>query len=452
MVIIGGGITGLAAAWFLEESNFSCGLLLLEDSAELGGKIRTHVEGNFSIDRGADSIISRKRGGVHLCEELGIADQLIGRDPTQKQTFLEHKGKLKLLPEGFSGLVPSDLMALENSAFFSAETITPIAQEPNIPPQDPTIEESVVQFLSRRFGMVAYEQLMEPMLGGIYGGRADFLSLDATFPQLRQLEQRYGSILTGLNENSAESTPYPPFVSFPNGIGTLISELQKRLQKTAIHLNEGAKTIEKTAEGYAVTTNHQTYHCTDLLITTPAYTTAALVRSFAPTLAMQLADIPYASSTIVTLVYDKSKLTELPTGYGYLIPRIEGKEVLACTFVSNKWRGRVPADKVMLRLFIGRYPHDPTLWPDAQLQEIAQKEVASTLQIMVEPEFVHIQRWQKGMPQYTLGHRQRVAEIGRLSQEQKGLFLAGMIFQGVGIPDCIESAESAVRDLQSRKI
>ena len=445
VLIIGGGVTGLATGWYVEQSKVACEVMVLEDSAELGGKLRTHLVGNYSIDSGADSIISRKRGGIALCEKLGIADQLIGRDPTQKQTFLKRNGALLSLPEGLSGLVPSDLTALENSGIVSAETIARIAQEPTIPPQDPSIEESVAHFLTRRFGMVAYEQLMEPLLGGIYGGRADFLSLDATFRQLRQLEQRYGSVLAGLKKDSAEDNRYPPFVSFRSGMGTLITELHRALKIADLHVNEGARAIEKTPDGYLVHTDRHSYPCTDLFITTPARVTASLVRSFAPKLAATLADIPHASSAIVTLVYDKTQFSTPPVGYGYLIPRIEGKELLACTFVSNKWPRRVPTDKVMLRIFIGRYPHDVTQWPDAQLTELAKKEIATTFNLSAEPELIDIRRWQAAMPQYTFGHRQRIAEIEQLTQEQTNLFLAGMIFRGVGIPDCIESAEAAVQ-------
>jgi oxygen-dependent protoporphyrinogen oxidase len=455
VVIIGGGITGLAAAYRLQQIAPEVEIILIEASERLGGKIGSERFEGFLIEAGPDCFLSRKPRGIGLCEELGVTAELQGRDPAHRKTYVLRHGRLHRLPEGLTGMIPTNLDALRHSTLLSDQARERIAQEPILPPAPDNGDESVANFICRRFGRETFENLIEPLMGGIYAGQADQLSLAATFPQLRQLELKHGSLINGLlaQKTAASSASYPPFVAFRDGMGELVNHIVDRLKNVQICLRTAVSHIDIANEGYQLTlqpTNLQSpisnLHTPILILTTPTYVTSHLLHPIAPDLALTLDQIPYASSALVNLAFNEADISIPLDGYGYVIPRIEGRAALACTWTSRKWRGRAPAGKVLLRVYIGRFGEpDVTSYADEKLLAIAQQEISDTLQIQVEPLFHRIVRFPKAMPQYNMGHLDRLATIETRLKDFPGLFMSGAAFRGVGIPDCIHAGETAAR-------
>ena len=401
----------------------------------------------LSLSRVRIAFWHAKPRGIGLCEELDIADQLVGRDPNHAKTFVLRHGRLHPLPSGLTGMIPTNLDALTNSSLLSETAVSQIAQEPNLPAQPENGDESVAHFVSRRLGQEAFDNLIEPLMGGIYAGQADQLSLAATFPQLRQLELKHGSLLKGLTDRApASESKYPPFVSFPAGMQTLVDALVAQLDGVEILLDTAVTKIEKMVNGYRLMVNGQlsTLEADAVILTTPAFASSKLFVNLDSELADTLGEIPYASSALVNFVFDEADVPELD-GYGYVIPLVEKREALACTWTSRKWRDRAPDGKMLLRVYIGRYGEaDVTEYEDGRLIAIAQNELKETLNINAEPLFHRIIRYPKAMPQYNMGHLDRIANIENKLTNHSGLFMAGAMFNGVGIPDCITSGETAV--------
>ncbi len=447
IVIIGGGITGLAAAYRLEQLRPETAVVLCESRSHLGGKLVSERLGNLLIEGGADSFLSRKQGGVALCEELGIAHRLTGRRPENRRTYVRLDGTLHRLPEGLSGFVPTDLAALENSSLLSAAGRARLAREVDVPPAAGAADESLAAFVTRRFGQEAYERLMEPLMSGIYAGDGRLLSLAATFPHLKQIEQSQGSLLRGLPAPAAGKAAYPPFVTLPGGVGELIAALVRRLRRTTILTEKAVTEIRRAGGGWRVLlAPGEVIEAQAVIVAAPAFAAAELLARLDAPLAGALEEIPYASSATISLAYRRADIQAPLDGYGYLIPRSSGSDLLACTWTSQKWAGRAPAGIVLLRVYAGRFGRRPILdEDDATLLELARGELADTLDIQSPPVLSRIYRWKRGMPQYNLGHLERLAAIERRIEGLPGLFLAGAAYRGVGIPDCIHSGDRAAR-------
>lgn len=459
-IIVGGGLAGLTAAYRLRRLAPNLLLALVEGDRRLGGKILTEQADGFVVEGGADSFLSRKPAGLALCEELGLAGRLHGRDPRHAATFVKFQGALHTLPEGFSGLVPTNLQALMESALLSPAGRARLAQEPEQPSRPAQSDEALAAFFTRRLGQEAFERLVEPLLAGIYAGDAAQLSLLATFPHLRQLELEHGSLLGGLTaDRRPESGPaglagiavhrgdasQPPFLSLPGGMGELVGTLAEKLERVTILAGCAATAMQLRPTGYEVTlADGRRVAARVVILTTPAYVTARLLVGLDEALAAAHAAIPYASTAIVTLAYAVAALPRPLDGYGYVIPQIEGSEALACTWSSSKWPGRAPAGYALLRLYLGRHGRpDVTTCPDAELLALARAELRQALEVTAAPVRHWIHRWPQAMPQYTLGHLDRLAQIEDGLNRWPGLFLAGSAYRGVGLPDCIHGGEMA---------
>jgi protoporphyrinogen/coproporphyrinogen III oxidase len=452
VVIVGGGITGLAATYRLQQSAVPLALTLVEREPQVGGKIVTERANGFVIEGGPDCFLSRKPRGIGLCEELGVADRLHGRNPAHQKTFVKRQNRLYPLPEGLTGMIPTNLDALADSPLISSAGQMRLAQEPELPPRPANGDESVADFIIRRLGREVYERLVEPLMGGIYAGDASQLSLAATFPQLRQLELKHGSLLKGLlaaQPNQTAVSEHPPFVAFPSGMAELVETLLARLDQTTILTNTAVSHLTRQENSYRLTlANGQQLTADFLLLTTPAYVTAGLLYPLDEQLAQAHADIPYASSVTISLAYRQTDLPQVLDGYGYVIPRAENTDVLACTWTSSKWEGRAPDGHTLVRVYAGRFGRrDVTQDNDNALLALAQTELRETLAIDAVPLFGRVYRWQQGMPQYNLGHPDRLALIEERLARHRGLYLAGAAYRGVGIPDCIQSAEKAAKQI-----
>ncbi|MCL4861997.1 MAG: protoporphyrinogen oxidase [Caldilineaceae bacterium] len=449
--IIGGGIAGLAAAYRCEQLADDVAVTLIEREPRLGGKILTERVDGFVVEGAPDSFLSRKPRGVGLCEELGLAEQLHGRRPEHEKTFVRRHGQLHRLPSGLTGMIPTNLDALTNSTLISPAGRERLAQEASLPPVPAKGDESVAHFVTRRLGREVYEQLVEPLMSGIYAGDGEQLSLAATFPQLRQLELKHGSLLKGLSASQPAGSiqaAYPPFVSLPGGMATLVEAIQARLSRTQLCTGVTVESIRRQGDGYAITlADGHPIRVDAVILATPAFVTARLLADLDPVLADLHAQIPHTSAAIITLAFTASDLPHPLDGYGYVIPQVEETDLLACTWTSSKWDGRAPVGSALIRVYAGRYGRrDVTQLDDAELLALARAEVESTLGIAATPVRTWIHRWPNAMPQYLLGHTERLAQIEQRLAQNPGLFLAGAAYRGVGIPDCIESGERVARE------
>jgi protoporphyrinogen/coproporphyrinogen III oxidase len=447
-VVVSGGIAGLAAARRLEALLPDASVVLVEKDGRLGGKIVTERTEGFVIEGAPDSFLSRKERGVGLCEELGLGDELVGRRPENARSFVRRGAELLALPEGLTGMIPTDLRALEASELLSVEGRARLAAEPEIPPEQGGEDESVASFVSRRLGREAYEAFVEPLMTGIYGGDGEQLSLAATFPNLRAFELEHGSLLRGLSAQPASESRLPPFVTLAAGMDRLVTALVGSLERTELVVGSAASGVSRGSGGYVVELHDgTTIEADGVVIATPAFATADLLTALDADLAALHAEIPYASSAIVTMAYPLDEVSSPLDGYGYVVPSAEGSDVLACTWTSSKWAGRAPEGVALLRVYAGRFGgRDVTADSDDELVALARAEVRP-LGIAGEPMLARVQRWPRGMPQYVLGHPGRLEKIDAALEGHPGLALAGAAYQGVGIPDCIRSGERAAQSV-----
>ena len=448
VLVVGGGIAGLAAARRLEALLPEAEVVVVERDLVVGGKIRTERVDGFVIEAAPDSFLSRKERGVGLCEELGIAGQLVGRRPGHERTFVRRGGELHPLPAGLTGMIPTDLDALRGSALLSPEGRARLAAEIDVPPAPGLDDESLASFVTRRLGREAYEVLVEPLLAGIFGGDGSQLSLAATFPQLRRIELEHGSLIQGLLAQTAPTSGLPPFVTLRPGMDALVDALVARLERTTLATGTRARSVSRSASGFDVhVEGGEPLAAAAVVLATPAFATAELVADLDPALAAAHAEIRYSSSAIVTLAFRAGDVSHPLDGYGYVVPRVEASDVLACTWTSQKWQGRAPEGAVLVRVYAGRSGmRDVTLEPDDALLALARGELAR-LAIGAEPILTRVQRWSLGMPQYVLGHPERLARIETMLAAHPGLAVAGAAYRGVGIPDCIRSGEAAAESV-----
>jgi oxygen-dependent protoporphyrinogen oxidase len=464
-VIVGGGIAGLTAAYRLQNLSQQASLplqtTLMDSAPKLGGKIVTERVDDFVIEGGPDTFLSYKPWGMALCEELGIADRLHGTNTEHHGSFVLKNGNLYRLPEGLTGMIPTKLGPMAKTPLISVPGKMRMGLDLVLPPRPNNGEgslddESLASFISRRLGSEVYSRLIEPLMSGIYAGDGERLSLAATFPQLRKLELEHGGLIKGLlasRRNGARrpqrSSGLSVFVTPRTGLAEIVERLSERLSDTDLVTGKSVRRLQRTPEGYDVTTTDGEMLPADaVILATPAFATARLVHDFDPTLAEALDAIPYVSTATVSVVYPLSNVPHPLNGFGYVIPRAEGRAALGCTWTSSKFPHRAPDGYALLRVFVGRAGQEAALQgSDDDLLQIARTELEQTLGITTPPQFHRIFRWPDAMPQYNLGHLERLEAIDRQLAQHDGLFVAGAAYRGIGIPDCINSGEQAAADV-----
>jgi oxygen-dependent protoporphyrinogen oxidase len=358
-----------------------------------------------------------------------------------------------------SGLVPADYDALEKTALISPEGMTRFKSEPTIPPRTDDTDESMESFAIRRFGTEVYEKIIEPLLGGIYGGRGSELSILATFPQLRHKEKSEGSIQGSAHApQGQESAPahrapgkYPPFVSLKNGMESLTASLERALTRTKVVLSTPVVSVIKEGATYRVTGGDDTefeFDC--LILTTPAHVSGVVLESLDPALAELHRAIPHTSSTIVSLVYDEADLEHPLDGYGYITLPREERTVHAMTWSSRKWPNRAPEGTVLVRAFLGGSGDAMLQQTDEEILAVVESECNDLMHIAIPPRSYRIDRYENSMPQYVVGHNDHVATIEARACAHEHLHLTGMAYYGVGIPDCIKSANAVAAKIASQ--
>lgn len=460
ILIVGGGLAGLAAAYRLKQLTDPANTLitLVERDGRLGGKIVTDRVDGFVIEGGPDTFLAYKPRGVGLCRELGLADRLNGTNEQIRRTYVMRNGQLHTLPEGLTGLIPSRFGPMARTSLISPLGKLRLGGEFFVPTRRDSADESLAAFVERRLGREMYDRLIEPLMSGIYAGDGAELSLGATFPQLRQAELQHGSLVKSmLAAKRAAPTPagngHGPksggsrsaFLTPRTGLAEIVEALQKNLTSVNVRLGAAVTELISGANGYRVRlASGEALRADAVILAAPAFASADLVAAFEPDMAQALRGIPYASTVTVSVAYPLSQIPHPLDGYGYVIPKAEGRAILAATWTSTKFPHRAPEGYGLIRAFIGRAGADDAVnLSDAELMHMVRAEMQEVLGITAAPMLHRIYRWPRAMAQYTLGHLERVDTVMRRLAGRPGLFVAGNAYHGIGLPDCIASGEKA---------
>jgi protoporphyrinogen/coproporphyrinogen III oxidase len=446
VAVIGGGIAGLAAAHRLVEHG-GAEVVLLEAGERLGGTIATERTGGFVLEAGPDSILTEKPWGVDLCRRVGIGDRLVGTRDGERRTYVVHDGRLTPLPDGFLLLAPTDLRAFAASGLFSWHGKLRVALDLVLPRAETRRDESLASFVRRRLGREALERVAEPLVGGVYTADAERLSLAATMPRFRELETRHRSVILGLRAQasraSAAGARYSLFVAPADGVGSLVEALARRLPEGVVRLRSPVTSLGLEGRRWRLRAGVEALAADAVVLATPAPAAGTLLAPLDAELARLLGGIEYASSATVTLAYRSVDARGL-AGFGFVVPRVERRALLACTFASRKFPGRAPDGHELVRGFVGgALRPDLVELDDGALVEVVRRELEALVGISAAPELVRVHRHLRAMPQYAVGHLERVAAIETRAAALPALALAGAAYRGVGIPDCVRGGESA---------
>jgi len=463
IIVIGGGIAGLSAAYYALKKMPDAQVSLFEAGSRWGGKIVTDRvalgDGQFIIEGGPDTFLATKPWGVALCRELGLGARLQGTNPDRNNTYVLSKGRLLPLPDGLAMMIPTNVQAVLKSALVSWPGKARMGLDFLQPPKSMNGDESLGAFVSRRLGREAYENLIEPLMSGIYAGDGDRLSLASTFPYLRDLELKYGSLARGAlkmrkrsNGKSVQGSRSAFFTPM-TGLTEIVERLVEHLQSSGadLRLHTRVKRLIQPGSFYRVELEHGvSLEADSVILAAPAFSSGDMLSSLDSGLASILWSIPYASTATVSLAYRQADLPRALDGYGYVIPRREGRGALACTWTSTKFPHRAPEGYALIRVFVGR-AGQVVPWNDLDLLEAARDELKLTLRITAEPLLERVFRWDQAMPQYNLGHPDILKRIEAALERHPGLALAGSGYRGIGIPDCIHSGELAVERVLARR-
>ncbi len=461
VVVIGGGLSGLVVANRLRESAQAARrpaeVVVLEAKDRVGGAIWTERRDGFTLEGGPDSFITNKPWGVDLCRRLGLEDQLIETDPSHRRSFVVHRGRLAPIPEGFALMTPNRLLPLLASPILSIRGKLRLLAEALIPRRQGDADESLASFVRRRLGREALDRLVQPLVGGIYTGDPANLSIKATLPQFPTMERECGGLIRAAwrnrgsdkvrrGEAEASGARYGMFVSLADGMGALPRALAGALPAGSVRTGSVVRRISRAPGGagwLVEPLDGPPIEAAAVVATTEAHATARMIDAVDPALALQLRAIPYASSIIVNIAYRRDQVQHPLDGFGVVAPTIESRSILAASFLNVKFPQRAPAGTVLFRVFIGGATQ-PELFDlnDDGVLEIVARELGDLLGVHGEPILTRIDRHARSMPQYTLGHLERVEAIRRQAARHPNLFLAGIAFDGIGIPDCVRAAES----------
>lgn len=442
VAVVGGGIAGLATAYEAQKHGLSVVLI----DTRLGGKIMTDTSDGFVIEGGPDSFITQKPWGTALCRELGL--ELIGTNDDRRKIYILRRGKLHEMPDGLMMVVPTQFWPFVRSPLISWRGKLRMGMDLFIKPRPLNGDESLAHFIQRRLGQEALDILAEPMMAGIYVADAETLSLQATFPRFMELEQKYGSLTRGMIAAGKHrpSTKSSLFMTVKDGLQGLVDALERALTEQLL-LGRQVKSIDRQGETYWLTCDDgMTLDADVVVLATPAYVSAELVKPFSTELASLLNNIRYVSTATVSLGYQRREVNHPLDGFGFVIPRTEPTRLLACTWTSTKFNHRVPEDSVLLRAFIGGTHHQELVQhPDDKLVEIVREEYRQIMGITAAPSIARVFRWHRANPQYDVGHLEQVDRMDSLCPP--GLYLTGSAYRGVGLPDCIHQGQQTVEKI-----
>jgi oxygen-dependent protoporphyrinogen oxidase len=468
VIIIGGGIAGLAAAVHLKSGAKAYGktmdVLLLEKNNRVGGKILTEKIDGYLVEGGPDSFLPEKVWSVNLAKHLGLEPELLPSNDEFKGTFIYSGKKLHSLPEGVMLMVPTSFWPMAKSSLITWPGKLRMGMEVFVPKRRSRDDESLASFVTRRLGRECLEKIAEPLVAGIHTSNPDNMSVLATFPRFVQMEQKSGSLIRGMTASMKTRThathngPPPKtgatkltfVMSFKSGMDTLSQACVDHIGRDSIRLSATVKAVEPRGKGYAVVLDTgETLEADHVMIASAAYEAADMVKGFDANLAEQMNRIEWSSSGTVTVAFRKEDVKVPLKGFGFIVPRVEGRRVNAATYSSIKWSFRAPDDMVQIRVFVGGGHHEELVrdLDDADMTRMVLEELDTIVGIKANARFSKVYRWHKGMPKYTVGHLDRIAILDRVLSKHGGLHLIGCSYKGIGIGDCVHEAQTAAEKI-----
>ncbi|WP_194841155.1 protoporphyrinogen oxidase [Sporosarcina cascadiensis] len=461
-VIIGGGITGLSAAYYMqkaaEEQGYPLDITLIEASTELGGKIQTVRRDGYIIERGPDSFLIRKKSVDQLAEDLGIADQLV-RNATG-QAYILLQDEMHPIPAGAVMGIPTEIKPFITSGLFSLTGKLRAAGDFVLPRSEVTGDQSLGHFFRRRFGTEVVENLIEPLLSGVYAGDIDQMSLESTFPQFYEVEKKHRSLIVGMKKttpkqlpqkNSHSSKKAGAFHTFRNGLESVVEALEEQLADVEILKGTRVMKLNKQ-DGRAILkmSDQQQIEADAVILATSHSVASQLFEPYG--LLQELGTIPTTSVATVALGFPKAAMKREIDGTGFLVPRSSNYSITACTLVDRKWPTTTPDDKVLIRAFVGRLGEEAIVdLPDSEIEKIVLEDLRQILDLEGQPEFCVITRWKDDRPQYRVGHKEKIIRARQELQTQFPMVqLAGASYDGVGLPDCIDQGVEAMENVLSQ--
>jgi oxygen-dependent protoporphyrinogen oxidase len=471
IAILGGGITGLAALHELRQNSHTSPGILIEASRQTGGVISTAHMAGFTIESGPDSFLTEKPEALELCRELGLGGELMGSNDADRRTYILHRGRLEPLPEGLFFFVPGEVLPIITSRLLPWSAKFQMLGEFFLRPAEHLKagqqDESVAQFIRRHFGPSMLEAIVDPLLSGVYGGDAELLSMRSVLPRFLEMEAKYGSLiratLRARKHAASTNRSQSIFTTLREGLGHLVCRLTACAEAAnatscfQICLESRVTQIElKSPESpeaggskrrYVIRLEGGRSHEAEVIIMAlPAYEAGHLLAPLDAALGAALSAIPYSSTLTAALAFDETVARQLPPGFGFLVPKKEGRRMLASTFVHQKFNHRAPVGKALLRCFLGGARDPDTLeMEDSEILISVRQELEQILGIRAEPLFSLIHRWPRAMPQFNTGHSQRLAAIEEHIRKLPGVFLAGNAYSGIGIADCVRTGRAAAR-------
>ncbi len=458
VAVIGGGISGLAAAHRLTTLEPGLECVLLEGSDRVGGILRTDRIDGYLVERSADNFVTNYPWGLDLCRELGLVDELLETDPKFRRALVVRDGRLHPVPAGFQLMTPSQLGPLITSPLLGIGGKLRVLAEYFVPPRRDPSDESLESFAVRRLGREAYERLVQPLVGGIYTADPKQLSMQAALPRFCELEREHGGLIraarkVGRQEQAAQressGARYSLFVAPRDGMQRIVDALVAAIPAATIRLNTTVSRLERAAEGWRVTTNGGDAEALDAVVAAVGAPLAArLLEPVDAALAEHLRGIPYAGASIAVSGYELRQIEHPVDAFGFVVPDVERRAILAASFSSRKFPGRAPDGCVLIRTFLGGATRPEMVGlADDEIRAIVGRELGELLGVRGEPHLFLVQRWDGKMPQYHLGHVDRTARIERRAAQLPGLALVGNAYEGVGVPQCIRSARRGAEHL-----
>jgi protoporphyrinogen/coproporphyrinogen III oxidase len=452
IAIVGGGISGLSAAFALEEqrrAGMPVEYVVFESSPRLGGVLLTERVHGCLIEGGPDSFLTEKPWAAELCRQIGLGEQLIGSNDALRKTYIVIGGRLVPIPDGLMFMVPTKFLPALLSPLFSFRTKLRMMREWFYAPHKAEGDETVAALVERHYGAEMVDRLADPLLSGVYGGQASQLSVRAVLARFAEMEAQFGSLGRGMmaarKKMAQTASPARPlFTSLRDGMEQLTDALVAQLPASSLQVKYAVREVRAGENGWLILSEEGSEHFDAVILATPAQIAAELVRRTSAGLASELSGIRYSSSVTVTLGYGPNVRASLPPGFGFLVPRSEAKRILAATFVHNKFPHRAPEDRAIVRCFLGGTRDEPVVTlSEEDILQIVQAEMRQIVGFKAEPLFARVYRWKGAMAQYAVGHLERVERIERLQRELPSLALAGNAYRGIGVPDCVRSGKQA---------
>lgn len=457
--MIGGGITGLTAAYYLQKSIAEQGLpidvQLVEASHKLGGKIQTVYKDGFTIERGPDSFLERKVSAAELVRDVGLGDQLVNN--TAGRAFVLVKDKLHSMPKGAVMGIPTKIAPFATTDLFSVQGKMRAVGDFVLPRSKVNGDQSLGSFFRRRLGDEVVENLIEPLLSGIYAGDIDQLSLMSTFPQFHEVERNHRSLILGMKKttpkapkNRLNSKNQGIFLTLKNGLQALVDAIEAKLTPGTVLKGTRILSIDKRSNGtgYEIGLNNgESMQADSIVIALPHLAMAELFpdRDYL----CGYKQMPATSVATVAMAFNAEDVEDRLDGTGFVVSRNSDYTITACTWTHKKWPHTTPEGKVLLRCYVGRAGEETVVdLSDAEIERIVLEDLKQTMNILATPEFTIISRWKNAMPQYTVGHKDRLNNMkAKLREDMPGIFIAGGSFEGIGLPDCIDQGKAAVQDV-----